>query len=102
MFQEVAEEERSKWLKVMLLMAVAGIIIVFAPDIVLFLTGIDIAAPDEDLPEGFTDALQNLLALARYFGAAIIVIGGVIYVIKMEFREGEMNKTRMPQLIRVA
>lgn len=87
MFQEVADEERSKWMRGMLIMAIGGIILVFSPDIVKYIAGIDIAAPPAGLPAGFVGALTNLNNLLRFMGAIIVVIAGAVYVIKMEFGE---------------
>ncbi len=104
MFQEVADDEKSKWLRNMLILAIGGIILVFSPDIVNFITGIDLAAPPEGLPAGFVTALQNLNTLLRYAGGAMIVIGGAVYVIKMEFRESGKtsgSQRTAPQVVRV-
>lgn len=104
MFQEVADDEKSKWLRNMLILAIGGIILVFSPDIVNFITGIDLAAPPAGLPAGFVAALQNLNTLLRYAGGAMIVIGGAVYVIKMEFREPEKasgSHRTAPRVIRV-
>ncbi len=82
---EVTEDERARWMRIMVVLGLAGIITIFSPDLLNAITGIDIF--DSTAPTGFPSttwsALQNLFTIMRVLGVAMVVIGGVFSVIKL-------------------
>ena len=91
---EVTEDERARWMRMLVVLGLAGIIIIFTPDIIQFLTGMQIPANPTDgnndgledttrLPINTVRATLNLFLIMRFMGVAIAVIGGVFSVVKL-------------------
>jgi len=94
---EVTDEERARWLRLIVLLGIAGFIIIFARDIVQFMTGITIPVPPPSqgacpsggvhgptgLPCDTVRALSQIFVFARYIGIAVIAAGGAFGVVKL-------------------
>jgi len=94
---EVTEEERARWLRMLVIIALGGLLIIFAPDIVRFMTGIVIPVPPPSqaacpsgsvhgptgLPCDTVRALSQIFVLARYLGVVAVAAGGGFAVFKL-------------------
>lgn len=94
---EVTDEERARWLRLIVLLGLAGFIIIFARDIIQFMVGITIPVPPPSsgscpsgsihsatgLPCDTVRALSQIFVLARYIGVAVIAAGGAFGVVKL-------------------
>ena len=94
---EVTEEERARWLRMLIIIALGGLLIIFAPDIIRFMTNITIPVPPPSqgsCPSGSTHAttglpcdtvraLSQIFVLARYLGVVAVAAGGGFAVFKM-------------------
>ncbi|MEM2966842.1 MAG: hypothetical protein QW052_07880, partial [Candidatus Nitrosocaldaceae archaeon] len=69
-FSEVTEEERARWIKMLVMFILVGFIIAFTPELTTFLTGITIdpATDNPNIPNGIEGPLENFFTLARYLG----------------------------------
>jgi hypothetical protein len=87
-FSEVTEEERARWIRMLVMFVLIGFIIAFTPDLTTFLTGITIdpAVDDPDIPNGIEDTAENFFVFARYIGALVMASGGGIGAIKLELQ----------------
>lgn len=102
MLGEVTEDERARWMRMLVVLGLAGLIIIFAPDIIQFMTGLSIPANPVDSvnnsngnppPDGLEDttglpintvrATNNLFLILRFLGVAVSVIGGVFSAVKL-------------------
>ncbi len=83
MFGELAEEEKARWVRIVVAAVIAGAIIMLAQDMTQWLLGIDINNPGANLPQALINVVQKIFAVARYLGAAVVVIGVVAGVIKL-------------------
>jgi predicted membrane channel-forming protein YqfA (hemolysin III family) len=94
---EVTEEERARWLRMLIIIALGGLLIIFAPDIIRFMTGIVIPVPPPSqascpsgsvhsatgLPCDTVRALSQIFVLARYLGVVAVAAGGGFAVFKL-------------------
>ena len=99
---EVTEDERARWMRMLVSLGLAGLIIVFSPDIISFMTGLSIPANPVDNvnnntgnppPDGLEDstglpintvrAMANLFLILRFLGVAVAVAGGVFSAFKL-------------------
>ena len=91
---EVTEDERARWMRMLVVLGLAGIMIIFSPDIIQFMTGMQIPQNPVDnnndgledttgLPINTVRATLNLFLILRFMGVAVAVIGGVFSVIKL-------------------
>ena len=94
---EVTEEERARWLRMLIIIALGGLLIIFAPDIVRFMTSITIPVPPPStgacpsggvhtatgLPCDTVRALSQIFVLARYLGVVAVAAGGGFAVFKL-------------------
>lgn len=94
---EATDEERARWLRLIVLIGLAGVIIIFSRDIIQFMSGITIPVPPPSTaacPSGGTHAatglpcdtvrvLSQFFVLARYLGVAIVAAGGIFGVVKL-------------------
>lgn len=99
---EVTEDERARWMRMLVSLGLAGLIIVFSPDIISFMTGLSIPANPVDNvnnntgnppPDGLEDstglpintvrAMANLFLILRFLGVAVAVAGGVFSAVKL-------------------
>ena len=94
---EVTEEERARWMRMLVILGLAGVLIIFGRDIVQFMTGVTIPVPPPSagacpsgaihgatgLPCDTVRALSQLFVLSRYIGIAITAIGGALAVVKL-------------------
>jgi drug/metabolite transporter (DMT)-like permease len=94
MLGEVTEDERARWMRMLVVLGLAGLIIIFSPDIISFMTGLSIPAnPIDNNNDGLEDttglpintvrATLNLFLILRYLGVAVAVIGGVFSAVKL-------------------
>ncbi|MEM4323933.1 MAG: hypothetical protein QXO37_08775 [Candidatus Nitrosocaldaceae archaeon] len=102
MLGEVTEDERARWMRMLVVLGLAGLIIIFSPDIIQFMTGLTIPANPVDNvnnstgappPDGLEDttglpintvrATLNLFLMLRFLGVAVSVIGGVFSAVKL-------------------
>jgi drug/metabolite transporter (DMT)-like permease len=94
MLGEVTEDERARWMRMLVVLGLAGLIIIFSPDIISFMTGLSIPAnPTDNNNDGLEDttglpintvrATLNLFLILRYLGVAVAVIGGVFSAVKL-------------------
>lgn len=102
MIGEVTEDERSRWMRMLVVLGLAGLMIIFSPDIIQFMTGLSIPANPVDNvnnstgappPDGLEDstglpintvrATNNLFLILRFLGVAVSVIGGVFSAVKL-------------------
>jgi hypothetical protein len=83
MLGELTEEERVRWLRIVITAIVAGLIVFAAPEITAWITGIDIAKPQSNIPTTLVERVMMIFTLTRYFGGAIITIGVIAGVIKL-------------------
>jgi hypothetical protein len=94
MLGEVTEDERARWMRMLVVLGLAGLIIIFSPDIISFMTGLSIPANPVDnnndgledttgLPINTVRATLNLFLILRYLGVAVSVIGGVFSAVKL-------------------
>jgi len=94
MLGEVTEDERARWMRMLVVLGLAGLIIIFSPDIISFMTGLSIPTTPTDgngdgledntnLPINTVQATANLFLLMRFMGVAIAVIGGVFSAVKL-------------------
>ncbi len=83
MLGELTEEERVRWLRIVITAIVAGLIVFAAPEITAWITGIDIENPQSNIPTTLVDRVMMIFTLTRYFGGAIITIGVIAGVIKL-------------------
>ena len=94
MLGEVTEDERARWMRMLVVLGLAGLIIIFSPDIISFMTGLNIPSNPTDnngdgledatgLPINTVQATANLFVLMRFMGVAIAVIGGVFSAVKL-------------------
>lgn len=94
--QEVTEDERARWLRLLVILGIAGFILIFARDIINFLTGINMptsisCASGSNvfitgiglLPCDTVRAMVNLFNLARFAGVAVAAGGGAFAVVKL-------------------
>ncbi|WP_103287634.1 hypothetical protein [Candidatus Nitrosocaldus islandicus] len=91
---EVTEDERARWMRMLVVLGLAGIMIIFSPDIIQFMTGMQIPQNPVDnnndgledttgLPLNTVRATLNLFLILRFMGVAVAVIGGVFSVVKL-------------------
>jgi len=94
---EVTEDERARWLRMLIIIALGGFLIIFAPDIIRFMTSITIPVPPPSTaacPSGGTHAatglpcdtvraLSQIFVLARYLGIVAVAAGGGFAVFKL-------------------
>lgn len=91
---EVTEDERARWMRMLVVLGLAGLIIIFSPDIIQFMTGMTIPAnPTDNNNDGLEDTLNipintvraigNLFLMLRFLGVAVSVIGGVFSAVKL-------------------
>lgn len=94
---EVTDEERARWLRLIVLLGLAGVLIIFGRDIVQFMTGITIPVPPPSqaacpsgavhgptgLPCDTVRALSQIFVLARYIGIAVTAAGAAFGVVKL-------------------
>ncbi|MFN4337408.1 MAG: hypothetical protein ACK4FV_07555 [Candidatus Nitrosocaldus sp.] len=92
---EVTEEEKARWLRMLVILGLAGFLLIFARDIVQFLTGIQMPTSPPSgsgncyvsgigyLPCQTVAAMVNLFNLARFAGVAVITAGGSFAVVKL-------------------
>lgn len=87
-FSEVTEDERARWIRMLVMFVLIGFIIAFTPELTTFLTGmtIDPATDNVSIPNGIETPLENFFILARYIGAAIMAAGGGLAAIKLELK----------------
>ncbi len=83
MLGELTEEERVRWLRIVITAVLAGLIVFAASEITAWITGIDITKPQSDIPATLVDRVRMVFMLTRYFGGAIITIGVIAGVIKL-------------------
>jgi hypothetical protein len=94
MLGEVTEDERARWMRMLVVLGLAGLIIIFSPDIISFMTGLSIPTNPVDnnndgledttgLPINTVRATLNLFLILRYLGVAVAVIGGVFSAVKL-------------------
>ena len=94
MLGEVTEDERARWMRMLVVLGLAGLIIIFSPDIISFMTGLSIPTNPTDtnndnledttgLPINTVRATLNLFLILRYLGVAVAVIGGVFSAVKL-------------------
>jgi drug/metabolite transporter (DMT)-like permease len=94
MLGEVTEDERARWMRMLVVLGLAGLIIIFSPDIISFMTGLSIPAnPIDNNGDGLEDttglpintvrATLNLFLMLRFLGVAVAVIGGVFSAVKL-------------------
>lgn len=102
MLGEVTEDERARWMRMLVVLGLAGLIIIFSPDIIQFMTGLTIPANPVDNvnnstgappPDGLEDttglpintirATANLFLMLRFLGVAVSIIGGVFSAVKL-------------------
>ncbi len=83
MLGELTEEERVRWLRIVITALIAGLIVFAAPEITAWITGIDITNPKDSIPTALVDRVSMIFMLTRYFGGAIITIGVIAGVIKL-------------------
>jgi drug/metabolite transporter (DMT)-like permease len=94
MLGEVTEDERARWMRMLVVLGLAGLIIIFSPDIISFMTGLSIPANPADgnndgledatgLPINTVRATTNLFLMLRFLGVAVAVIGGVFSAVKL-------------------
>lgn len=94
MLGEVTEDERARWMRMLVVLGLAGLIIIFSPDIISFMTGLSIPANPVDnnndgledttgLPINTVRATLNLFLILRFLGVAVSVIGGVFSAVKL-------------------
>jgi len=83
MFGELAEEEKARWVKIVVAAVVAGAIIFLAQDMTQWLLGISIDNPGGTLPTSLVDIVKKIFSVTKYLGAAIVIIGLVVGVIKL-------------------
>jgi len=94
MLGEVTEDERARWMRMLVVLGLAGLIIIFSPDIISFMTGLSIPANPVDnnndgledttgLPINTVRATLNLFLMLRFLGVAVAVIGGVFSAVKL-------------------
>lgn len=83
MFGELAEEEKARWVRIVVAAVLAGSIIMLSQDMTQWLLGIDISNPEGGLPQSLIDVVGKIFLVARYLGAAVVVIGVVAGVIKL-------------------
>ncbi|WP_158648784.1 hypothetical protein [Candidatus Nitrosocaldus islandicus] len=94
---EVTEDERARWMRMLVILGLAGVLIIFGRDIVQFMTGVTVPVPPPSagacpsgaihgatgLPCDTVRALSQLFVLSRYIGIAITAIGGALAVVKL-------------------
>lgn len=83
MLGELTEEERVRWLRIVISAVIAGLIIFAAPEITAWITGISIDNPQGNIPRSLVDRVGMIFMLTRYFGGAIVTIGVIAGVIKL-------------------
>ncbi|MFN4337117.1 MAG: hypothetical protein ACK4FV_06015 [Candidatus Nitrosocaldus sp.] len=83
MLGELTEEERVRWLRIVISAVIAGLIIFAAPEITAWITGISIDSPQGNIPRTLVDRVSMIFMLTRYFGGAIVTIGVIAGVIKL-------------------
>lgn len=83
MLGELTEEERVRWLRVVISAVIAGLIIFAAPEITAWITGISIDNPEGNIPRSLIERIGMIFMLTRYFGGAIVTIGVIAGVIKL-------------------
>lgn len=94
--QEVTEDERARWLRMLVIIGLAGFLLIFARDIINFLTGINMptsisCASGSNvfitgvglLPCDTVRAMVNLFNLARFAGVAVAAGGSAFAVVKL-------------------
>lgn len=93
---EVTEDEKARWLKMLVILGLAGFLLVFARDIISFMTGINMPTSAYCssgstyyvpgigyLPCDTVRAMVNLFNLARFAGVAVAAGGGAFAVVKL-------------------
>lgn len=83
MFGELAEEEKARWVRIVVAAVLAGTIIFLAQDMTQWLLGIDMDNPGNSLPQSLVDIVKKLFGVARYIGGVVVIIGLVAGVIKL-------------------
>ncbi|MEO9365197.1 MULTISPECIES: hypothetical protein [Candidatus Nitrosocaldus] len=94
--QEVTEDERARWLRLLVILGIAGFLLIFARDIINFMTGINMptsisCASGSNvfitgiglLPCDTVRAMVNLFNLARFAGVAVAAGGGAFAIVKL-------------------
>ena len=93
---EVTEEERARWLRMLVILGLAGFLLIFARDIISFMTGVNMPTSVSCssgsnvfitgiglLPCDTVRAMVNLFNLARFAGVAVAAGGGAFAVVKL-------------------
>jgi len=95
---EVTEDERARWMRMLVVLALGGLLLLFAPDVVRFLTDISIPTTPPSCPSGggsyyvpglgylpchTVRALSQIFLLARFLGIAAVAAGGGFAVFKL-------------------
>ncbi|GIU71974.1 MAG: hypothetical protein KatS3mg003_1879 [Candidatus Nitrosocaldaceae archaeon] len=87
-FSEVTEEERARWIRMLVMFVLIGFIIAFTPELTSWLTGITIDpnTDDPNIPDGIENVSERFFVFARYLGALVMAAGGGVAAIKLELR----------------
>lgn len=86
---EVTEEERARWIRMLVMFVLVGFIIAFTPELTTWLTGLTIDPNNNDpnIPDPIETPVDQFFLLARFLGAAVMAAGGGIAAIKLELRK---------------
>jgi hypothetical protein len=80
---EVTEEERGRWLRLLVMFVLTGFIIAFTPELAEWITGIDFQNPPAGFPTDILNAIVNFFILARILGAGVMAAGGGLAAVKL-------------------
>jgi len=83
MFGELAEEEKARWVRIVVAAVLAGTIIFLAQDMTQWLLGVNIDSPGGTLPQSLVDVVKKIFGVTKYIGGAVVIIGLVAGVIKL-------------------
>lgn len=80
------QEDRQKYINIVVAAGIAGAIIFLAQDIMEWLLGVDFESPSiQSIPPAITTMLSKILPFLRFVGGGLIVVVVIIAVSKLRF-----------------
>jgi uncharacterized membrane protein len=79
------QEDRQKYINIVVAAGIAGAIIFLAQDIMEWLLGVDFESPNiQNIPPAITTMLSKILPFLRFVGGGLIVVVVIIAVSKLK------------------
>ena len=80
---ELDQDDKPKWIGLMITMFLAGGLIFGAQDLMEWFSGEDFDDEDADVPQFLIDLSLRGLGLLRWLGGIVIVIGAIVGAVKL-------------------